>query len=53
MKVRLTTGRADGEGNSWEPGDEIEVPDDEAKRLLESGSAEPIAKRKRDLAETR
>lgn len=52
MRVRLLTGRAT-ETESWEPGEEIDVPDDEAKRLLENGSAEPVARKPADKRETR
>lgn len=41
MRVRLLTSRA-GYNFSQEPGDEIDVDAKEAKRLIESGQAEPV-----------
>jgi len=41
MIVRLCTGRA-GLTGSNAPGDVIDVPDAEARRLLASGGAEPV-----------
>jgi hypothetical protein len=42
IKVKLLTSRVDG-NDSWVTGDVITVPADEAKRLIESELAEPIA----------
>lgn len=33
-----------GEGFTWEPGAEVELPADEAKRLIAAGFAEPAPK---------
>lgn len=42
MKVKLTTDRA---GWGWEQraGDVVELPDAEAKRLVQAGQAEPVS----------
>ena len=42
MRVKLTTFRAGNRG-SQRPGDVIEVPDDEAARLIADQSAVPVA----------
>ncbi|HVL52828.1 MAG TPA: hypothetical protein VM344_01050 [Vitreimonas sp.] len=52
MKVRLLTSRVT-ETHVWRRGDEINVDADEARRLIESGAAEPVAVKKRDRAEQR
>lgn len=52
MKVKLLTSRA-GIDFAQDAGDVIEVSNDEAKRLLESGQAEPVAKKASDKAEKR
>ena len=46
MKVRLLTSRglANGASETW--GETIDVPSDEAKRLIDAGQAEPIGKPK-------
>lgn len=48
MKVNLNTARAflddKGFGVSQKAGEEIEVDDDEANRLIESGQATPVKK---------
>lgn len=44
MKVKLLVGRA-GADFSQAPGDVIDVPDDEGKRLCDSGQAESVAAR--------
>jgi len=56
MKVRLKVSRAgyrDGDMFTENAGDEVEVSSEEAKRLLESGQAEVIAKKKVARSETR
>lgn len=52
VKVRLLVGRA-GPETSQKAGDEITVRANEAKRLFESGQAEPIAQPRRSRAERR
>lgn len=41
MKIKLLTSRATAEG-AQNRNDEIDVPDAEAKRLIEAGQAEPV-----------
>lgn len=41
MKIRLLTARATATG-SENRGDEIDVADDEAVRMIEAGQAEPV-----------
>lgn len=41
MKVKLLTSRS-GPAGASNAGDEIEVPADEAKRMIEAGQAEPV-----------
>jgi hypothetical protein len=54
MRIRLLTGRATNDGReAWSPGDELELPDDEARKLIEQGSAEPVAMKGSDRRETR
>jgi hypothetical protein len=57
LKVRLKIPRAglDEEGNTFTQGagEEIELKAPEAKRLLEAGQAEPVAKTKAKRAEKR
>jgi len=56
MKVKLLVSRAgtrDGESFSESAGEVVEVPNDEAKRLLEAGQAEPVAKKRAQRAEKR
>lgn len=57
MKIRLLTGLAgyDKKGNiySHRPGDEIELPPQEARGLLESEQAEPVAVKSAARAEKR
>lgn len=53
MRVRLLTGRITGEGEVSAPGDELDLPDEEARRLLEAGDAEPVARKRVDQRETR
>ena len=43
-KIRLLVGRSGSDG-SHSPGDVIELPDKEAVRLVEIGSAEPVNKK--------
>ena len=43
MRVRLTTWRVCGHGTTQRPGQEIELPDDEAQRLIAAGSAVAVA----------
>ena len=52
MKVKLLVSRA-GVGFAQNIGDTIEVGKDEAKRLLESGQAEPVAEKRASKAEKR
>jgi hypothetical protein len=52
MKIRLLTDRV-AEGDARSAGEEIDVPAAEARRLIESGSAEPVAVTRRDRAEKR
>lgn len=47
VKVRLLTSRVEARGAVQHEGDVIELPADEAKALLEAGSAEPVVTRKR------
>lgn len=41
MKIKLLTSRA-GIGESQNVGDEIDVPDEEAIRMIDAGQAEPV-----------
>jgi hypothetical protein len=52
VTVKLLTSAA-GENFSYAPGDEIQLPADEAKRFLDAGLAEPVAKRASAKAEKR
>lgn len=42
MRVKLTTSRVADRLRVNVPGDIIDVPDEEARRLLRSGAAEPV-----------
>ncbi len=42
MEVELTTPRS-GPAGAYSRGDKIEIPDAEAKRLIEAGKARPVA----------
>lgn len=57
MRVKMTTGRAwtdaDGRTVAVDADDEITVNTDEAKRLLESGQAIPVAQKPSSRAEKR
>jgi hypothetical protein len=54
VKVRLLEGRyQDGEPFANVVGDVIDVDADEARRLIEAGSAEPVARKQSDQRETR
>lgn len=53
MKIRLLTGRFSEKDGAQSPGDVITVPDEEARRLFEAGSAEPVARKAPDERETR
>lgn len=56
MKVKLTESRAtvvDGQTVAQHAGEEITVSGDEAKALLQSGAATPVARTKSKAAETR
>jgi len=57
MRIRMLTDQAgadkDGKIEVRENGQEYEVPSAEAKRLLESGQAEPVARKGSDRAEKR
>jgi len=52
MKIRMKVGIA---GVSWsaKPGDVIDIESKEAKRLCESGMAEPVAEKRSAKAEKR
>jgi hypothetical protein len=52
MKVRLLEGRATPE-TAWFRGDILELPDKEAKALIEAGGAEPVTEKAVDKRETR
>lgn len=52
MKVKLLVSRA-GVDFAQGVGDVIDVENDEAKRLLESGQAEPVAEKRAAKAEKR
>jgi len=49
MRVRLLTCRVGASGTSY-VGDEIDLPKDEAMRLVKSGQAELVRFRKREKA---
>lgn len=49
MRVMLKVSRAGPDG-AQNAGDEIDVSDDEAKRLFEAGQAEPVRKRTAEKA---
>ena len=49
MKIKLLTGLS-GPDCSYSPGDEAEFPNDEAKRLIEAGFAEPVREQKTERA---
>jgi len=49
MKVRLLVGRS-GTRFSQAPGEVIEVSNEEGKRLIEKGRAEPVVSRKKESA---
>lgn len=49
MRVKLTCGRV-GIGFDQSPGDVIELPDAEARRMIEAGSAEPAARHEESRA---
>lgn len=57
MKVKLKVTRStvdkDGRAIANHEGETIDVPNDEAKRLLESDQAEPVAKKRAERAERR
>ena len=43
MRVVLETSRVSGDGKTdWKPGDEVDLPNDEAARLIEKQLARPI-----------
>lgn len=49
MKVKLKmhrVGTQNGVIRTWEKGEEVELPDAEAQRLIEAGQAEPVRKDK-------
>jgi hypothetical protein len=52
MKVKLLVTRA-AAGETAHPGDVVDLPTDEAKRLLESNQAEPVARKRVEKAEKR
>lgn len=49
MKVKLLISRG-GAGFTQNAGDEVEVSEDEAKRMIEAGQAVPIAESKTETA---
>lgn len=49
MKVKLLTSRADA-ARAYNAGEEIEVPDAEAARMIEAGQAAPVRQEKRETA---
>lgn len=49
MKVKLLISRA-GRNFSQSVGDEIEVGDEEGRRLIEAGKAEPVRERRTEKA---
>lgn len=57
MKIKLNVSRATATNEAWRPGDVltvgVEIDEAEAKRLLEQGSAEPVAQTKQARAEQR
>jgi hypothetical protein len=53
MKLRLLTGCAAEGEDPQNPGCVVDVPDDVAKRLLETGQAEPVVEKRPDQRETR
>ncbi|MCB0865817.1 MAG: hypothetical protein KDB58_08895 [Solirubrobacterales bacterium] len=52
MKVKLSTSRSTPDG-VHDAGEIIDLPAEEAKRLLESGQAEPVAVKRAQRAEKR
>jgi len=54
VKIRLLEGRyQDGEPFAHMTGDVVDVDADEARRLIEAGSAEPVAVKQAQKRETR
>lgn len=53
LKVTRSTTDKDGRTIAHHEGETIDVPNDEAKRLLESDQAEPVAKKRAERAERR
>lgn len=49
MKVKLNISRA-GKGFSQNAGDEIEVSDEEGRRLIELAKAEPVRQKRKETA---
>lgn len=49
MKIKLLTSRSGADG-AFGIGDEIEVPDAEAARMIEAGQALPVRAEKRETA---
>ena len=41
IRIRLSVGRV-GPGGTYRPGDELDVPDDEARRLVDTLQAETV-----------
>ena len=52
MKVKLSTTRSTPDGVN-EVGEIVDLPAEEAKRLLNSGQAEPVASKRSQRAEKR
>lgn len=53
MKVKLLTDRATADGEIQSAGDVVNVPTEEARVLLERGSAEPVGEKPERRRETR
>jgi len=49
MKIKLLVGRA-GANFSNDPGEVVDLPSDEATRMVESGKAEPVVESKKKRA---
>lgn len=47
MKIKLLTSRVLASGQTQQWGDEIELPEDEAKRLIKVGQAQPVEEKGR------
>jgi hypothetical protein len=47
VKIKLLTSRVLASGQTQQWGDEIELPEDEAKRLIKVGQAQPVEEKGR------